>query len=184
MTGTERLPRDERPAPLHLPGGDLVVPAPLAAELAAALEVFVGVVSGVLPPAACRTPRVSRAVVAILSEARKSAAQHRRMQTQQACAAASAPTVTVLTSAQTPSVSSQEITSGAAAAVIGVSEARVRQLAASGAIRGLKGPRDTWLLDFDDCRAYAARRCTRRPGDALNDPPRAEPSGEADRSAA
>lgn len=178
------IPRDERPAPMHLPGGDLVVPGALAAELTAALEVYVGVASGVLPPAACRVPRVGRAVLAILTESRKAAAQHRRVETQRANAAASAPIVTVVASAQIPSASSQEITSGDAAVVVGVSEARVRQLAAAGAIRGRKGPRDTWLLDSADCRAYAARRRMRRPADVREDPPRTEHSGEAGRGAA
>lgn len=54
----------------------------------------------------------------------------------------------------TPSVA--EITTDQAAALLGLTEARIRQLAAAGTIAGRKGERNTWLLDRGSVRAYRA----------------------------
>lgn len=142
----------------------VVVPGPLCAELAAALDLLEAFVRGTPPPTACRAARLSRAALAVRAAAREAAVDHQRQQTRRTVAAASAPMAAVLTSAQllSPSDQGEEITTAQAASLAGVTETRIRQLAGAGTIRGHKGPRAVWLVRLDDVRAYAARRRTRR----------------------
>ena len=157
--------RDARPDPVVLHDG-LVVPGALCAELAAGLLLLEAFLRGAPPPAAARAPRVSRAVLAVRVAAQEAAVTYQRRETQRrAFAATNAPQATVLTAAHvlSPSSPGDEITTARAATIAGVTEARIRQLAGAGTIRGRKTPRDVWLVDLGDVRAYAARR-TRRSG--------------------
>jgi len=153
--------RDRRLAPVPLPDGGLYVPAPLTAELAGALELLRAFIAGTPPPVVCRSPRMSRVAIAVLQASSEAAVLHQRYQSQGPFAAASAPSAAVLTPAIADGSSPQEITSGAAATIAGLSEARIRQLATAGTIQGRKVGRNTWLLDPVSVRAYAARPRTR-----------------------
>ena len=155
--------RDRRLAPVPLPDGGLYVPAPLTAELAGALELLRAFIAGTPPPVVCRAPRMSRVAIAVLQASSEAAVLHQRYQSQPQgpFAAASAPPAAVLTPAKADGSSPQEITSGAAAAIAGLSEARIRQLATAGTIQGRKVGRNTWLLNPVSVRAYAARPRTR-----------------------
>lgn len=154
MTGL----RGDRVQPARL-WDAVVVPGPLCAELAAALDLLEAFVRGTPPPAACRAARLSRAALAVREAAREAAVDHQRQQTRRTIAAASTPAATVLTSASAPAPSNagEEITTEQAASLTGLTEGRIRQLAAAGTIRGRKGSRDVWLLDPADVRAYRER---------------------------
>ncbi|MEV7387194.1 helix-turn-helix domain-containing protein [Streptomyces sp. NPDC091215] len=76
-----------------------------------------------------------------------------------AYAAATVPPVTALAAAQARSQSRpEELTTEQAATILRVTEARIRQLAAAGAIEGRKTSRNVWLLTPESVRAYRARR--------------------------
>lgn len=149
---------DRRPAPIRLHDGSIVVPAVLCGELAAALDLLVEVVRGTPPPAACRPARVPRAVLAVLIAARDGAVEYERQETLRDAVAASRARVAVLPRAQAAASSGQEITTAQAATILGVTEARIRQLAAAGAIGGRKTERAVWLLDPESVRAYRQKR--------------------------
>ncbi|MFC9631410.1 helix-turn-helix domain-containing protein [Streptomyces mirabilis] len=135
----------------------------MTAELAAALDLLAAFVGGTPPPAACRSPRLSRAVVAVRAAARDAAVEYQRQQSRQSFVAASASPVAVLAAPQalSPLGQGEEITTGQAATIAGVTETRIRQLAAAGTIQGRKTPRNVWMVHLDDVRAYAAQRRTR-----------------------
>jgi hypothetical protein len=141
--------------PVVLPdGGGLWVPASLAAELAAALQLLDAFVRGTPPPAVCRAPRLPRSVASVMQAATDAAVRHRRREARSACAAATVPPVPVVASAQTKSISGEEIGTGEAATILRVTEQRVRQLAASGELPGRKGPRDVWLFRREEVRRF------------------------------
>lgn len=148
---------DERPAPVLLHDG-LVVPGELCAELAAALETYAAFLRGTPPPVSCAQPQLSRAALAVLMTARQAAVDHRRRQAQRANAVAYAPPVAVLTPpiAAAPS-SPEEYTTDQAAVFLGVSSARVRQLALSGELPGRKIDRNVWRFNPEDVRAWRDR---------------------------
>lgn len=147
--------RDERPGPVVIHDG-VVIPGALCAELTGALQTLQAFVQGTPPPAACRAPRLSRAVAAVMAATEQAAVDYRRRETQRSAhAAASATAVTVLTPAQTAARSSQEeITTEQVADILGVTASRVRQLAASGQLPGRKTARDVWLFDPETVRGY------------------------------
>lgn len=179
MTGIPSgVGRDGRLAPIVLHDG-IVIPGELCAEVSAALELLEAFVCGTPPPAACRSPRLSRVAIATLVAAREAAVQHRRRETQRAHAAASVAPVAVLAPAQTPALSSQEeLTTEQVAVILGVTTSRVRQLAAAGRVPGRKTARDVWLFDPEAVRAYQGlpRRNTSH---ADPDPERAPSAGAA-----
>lgn len=156
---TAKAPRvpytDHRPAPVVIHDG-LVVPGALAADLVAAIDLLEAYVRGVLPRGARPPGRLSPVAVAVRSAARAAA------QVAAANAVASTPTPKLLAPAQIPSQSSQEITTEQAAAIAGITESRVRQLASAGIIAGRKTDRNVWLLDSSTVRAY--RNGRRRTG--------------------
>lgn len=160
--------RDDRPAPVLLWDGTLVVPGVLSEEVAAALDLLEAFMRGTPPPSACRQVRLPRGVWSVREVARQAAVQFREQQAaHRANAAASAPAATVLTTAQAPSLSDrrQQLTTEQAATLAGVTEARIRQLAAAGVISGRKTSRNTWLLDPESVREFARRRGSRHGDD-------------------
>ncbi|GLW00898.1 hypothetical protein [Streptomyces lavendulae] len=170
---TAKAPRvpytDHRPAPVVIHDG-LVVPGALAADLVAALDLLEAYVRGVLPRGARPPGRLSPVAVAVRSAAR-AAAQVAAQQAQYVAANAAASTVApkLLAPAQIPAQSVPEITTEQAATIAGITESRVRQLAAAGTIAGRKTDRNVWLLDSSDVRAYRnGRRRTGR-GDEERD---------------
>ncbi|MEY2243191.1 helix-turn-helix domain-containing protein [Streptomyces sp. BF23-18] len=180
MTGVSRGgggARDDRPAPVLLWDG-LVVPGVLAEELVAALDLLEAYGLGTVVASRGRPVRLSRGVWAVREVARGAALRFREVQeVQQACAAA---TVAVLTPAQPRSQSRpEELTTEQAATILGVTEARVRQLAAAGDIEGRKAARNTWLLSSESVRAYAHRRSGHHGGTHRNGPQGAAGAGAA-----
>lgn len=157
---------DERPAPVLLPDGGMVVPAPLCAELAGALELLAGFLRGTPPPASCRAPRLSQGVLVVMRASGDAAVAYRRRQTRMAASAA--PTVTVLPPAQPVASSEQMVTTAVAAEVVGVSPEWVRRLAADGVIRAARAPRNTWTVHLEDLRAYRAGHPRRSSTDGSN----------------
>ncbi|MFF6939976.1 hypothetical protein [Streptomyces lavendulae] len=160
-----RAPRapymDNRPAPVVIHDG-LVVPGALAADLVAAIDLLEAYVCGALPRGARPPGRLSPVAVAVRAAARAAAqAAARQADYAAAHAAASRPTPKLLAPAQIPAQSSQEITTEQAATIAGITESRVRQLAAAGIIAGRKTDRNVWLLDSSDVRAYGRRRTGR-----------------------
>lgn len=156
--------RDDRPAPVLLWDG-VVVPGVLAEELVAALDLLEAYERGA-PPRGRRAAGLSRGVWSVREVARQAALQFRAQQEAHAAnAAVSGPVVTVLVPAQAGSQSAAEITTEQAATIAGVSEARVRQLAAAGVIEGRKTSRNVWLLSRASVRAYARRRSGRHGDD-------------------
>ena len=145
------VPRDERPAPTVFHAG-VIVPAELTAELAAALEEYLGM----LPPAR-RGGRLSRPVAAVLKASRESAALWQLQQHQARALAAPTPvTPVVLGAAQLPRESVvEEITTTQAADLTGFSSEWWRRLAVRGAVRARQASRNTWLLSRQDVIAYA-----------------------------
>ncbi|WP_169316750.1 helix-turn-helix domain-containing protein [Actinacidiphila oryziradicis] len=167
MVPAEPPPDDRRPAPVQLWDG-IAVPGVLCEELTAALDLLDAYLRGTPPPASFRRPRLSWAAQAVRVTARDAAVEFRQQQeARRAYAGASAPVVTLLTPAKAPSGSDrrQFMTTEQAATIAGVSEARVRQLAAAGTIDGRKTSRNVWLLDPESVRAYRARRGTRHGND-------------------
>ncbi|GAA3255986.1 hypothetical protein [Streptomyces lavendulae] len=164
---TAKAPRvpytDHRPAPVVIHDG-LVVPGALAADLVAALDLLEAYVRGVLPRGMRPPGRLSPVAVAVRSAAR-AAAQVAAQQAQYVAANAAASTAApkLLAPAQIPAQSLQEITTEQAATIAGITESRIRQLAAAGTIAGRKTDRNVWLLDPSDVRAYRnGRRRTER----------------------
>lgn len=152
-----REQRDNRPAPVLIHDG-MVIPGCLAAELAGALDLLDAYIRGIPPSAAYQGGRLPRAVFAVRLVARDAAVKHHE-QVRRATAVANAARPVVLAPARAPAVSEdQQLTTAQAAALAGITESRVRQLAAAGTIRGVKTSRDVWLLDPRDVRAYAQRR--------------------------
>lgn len=174
--------RDDRPGPVLLWDG-VAVPGALCAELAGALDTLEAFLRGTPPPASCRVPRLSRGVFAVREAARAAAVldvERQERASRLAFAAASAPQVTVLTPAIARRESApEEITTLQAAMLAGVSEARVRQLAAAGTITGRKADRNVWLLDPESVRAYRDRRGSRHGHDDGNGHQRAARQGAA-----
>ncbi|MFE6849116.1 helix-turn-helix domain-containing protein [Streptomyces sp. NPDC057686] len=170
---TAKAPRvpytDHRPAPMVIHGG-FVVPGALAADLVAALDLLEAYVRGVLPRGMRPPGRLPPVAVAVRSAAR-TAAQAAAQQTQYVAANAAASTAApkLLTPAQIPAQSSQEITTEQAATIAGITESRVRQLAAAGIIAGRKTDRNVWRLDPADVRAYRNERRRTRRGDQDRD---------------
>ncbi|MFD5508286.1 excisionase family DNA-binding protein [Streptomyces sp. NPDC127051] len=156
---------DSRPAPIVLWDG-VAVPGILCEELAAAIELLSALVRGVPLPVSRRATRLSPAVVAIGMAARAAAVRNRQsLETTSASGAVASPgEIRVLASAKAGASSGLEITTSEAAVLLGVTESRVRQLAAAGTIRGRKASRDTWLLSASDVRTYRARRTRSRRG--------------------
>ncbi|MEU5633529.1 helix-turn-helix domain-containing protein [Streptomyces rishiriensis] len=147
--------RDDRPAPLLLPGGDLLVPAQVVDHLALALDRLDAYERGAPPPR--RRGGLTREAAGIRQVAVQAAL--RFQDEQEARAAYAAATVTVLTPAQPRSQSRpEELTTEQAATILGVTEARIRQLAAAGAVEGRKAARNIWLISSESVRAYAYRR--------------------------
>jgi len=152
-----------RPAPMVLPGGHgLVVPAELAAELAAALDSLIGMLARPVP-VGCRQPRVTAVILAVRAAARRAATEHEAARHR--AAAWGHPTPVVVVPAQTPASWSQEITTSDAAGLSGLSQERWRQIAASGAVpaRRVAG---RWLLDR---RAVVSREARRNSDDGGHD---------------
>lgn len=148
------LPRDERPAPTVFHAG-VVVPAELTAELASALEEYLG-----LLPAARRGGRLSRPVAAVLKASRESAAMWQLQQHRARAALADQTAVTpvVLGSAQLPRVSVvEELTTAQAADIAGFTPEWWRRLAVRGTVRARQVDRRTWLLSKADVVGYATR---------------------------
>lgn len=146
------VPRDERPAPTVFHAG-VIVPAELCAELASALEEYVGM----LPPAR-RAGRLSRPVAGVLRASREAAAvwqlqQHRE---RAAWAAPTVPAVAVLGCAQLNGESvAEELTTAQAADIAGYSPEWWRRLAVRGTVRARQVERRTWLLSKADVVGYA-----------------------------
>ncbi|WP_327069259.1 helix-turn-helix domain-containing protein [Kitasatospora sp. NBC_01302] len=162
MTAPAQPPaRDDRPAPTVFHSG-IIVPAELCAELAGALDLLAAYLRGTPPPASCRAPRLSRAAQGVLQAARDAAVLHRRRET--ARAALATPTPPVLPPAQPPAASTQMVTTAVAAEAVGVSPEWIRRAAAEGRIRAEQAPRNTWLVDLDDVRAWRAGRTRRSHG--------------------
>lgn len=144
-----------RPLPTVIHDG-LVVPGDRCGELAAALDLLEAFVNGTAPPASVRAPRMSRTAEMIRTAARDAAVEHRQQLNRQA--AANAQTPSFLSPAQTAPLSAEEmVTTEQAATVTGLTEQRIRQLAADGTIRGTKSDRNVWHLDRASVEAYRTR---------------------------
>ncbi|MET7781507.1 helix-turn-helix domain-containing protein [Streptomyces mirabilis] len=145
----------DRPAPLLLPGGDVVVPAAVVEELGAALDRLEAYERGTPPPR--RKGGLTRGAAGVRQVAWVAALEFRaHLAERAACAAVTAP---VLVPAQPTSKSRpEELTTEQAATILGVTEARIRQLAAAGAVEGRKAARNTWLISSESVRAYRDRR--------------------------
>lgn len=172
--------RDERPAPIVLHDG-IVVPGVLCAELAAALEEYVGLLRGAPLPAARRGTTLSRPVVAVLLASRDAAARHQAQQhALRAWAAPTAGTPVVLGTAQLAEESGAQelITTSEAAELAGFSPEWWRRLAVRGTVRGRQVERRTWLLNRQDVIAYVHRADQETPR-GHSDPHPARPARQA-----
>lgn len=149
-------PHTRRPAPVLLPGGDLVVPAELTAELAGALSLLAGYLGGAVPPASASLRRLTGAVAELGDAAREAAIEYRR---QVARRALPGETPIVVSPGQLPPVSAEQmIATDTAADIARVSRQRIRDLVRQGRIRGRRTARNAWVVDLGDVRAYAAER--------------------------
>lgn len=146
---------------MPLPDGGMVVPAAYSAELAAALELLDAFLRGTPPPGSVTAPRMTGRMREVQAVAQEAALRHRQQENRRGWAAPTAPHVPVLPPAQPVASSDGEmVTTEQAAVLTGFSAEWVRRLAASGVVRGRKGPRNTWEVDLEDVRAYRAGRPT------------------------
>ncbi|MFF7158123.1 helix-turn-helix domain-containing protein [Streptomyces sp. NPDC008139] len=133
----------------------IVVPGELCADLVGLMDLLTAFISGAPPPASVRQARMPPWVRALRITARDAADDYMRRQSRTvAFARDSRPAPAVLASAIARTPSPEEITTEQAATLTGLTEGRIRQLAAAGLIEGRKGPRNTWLLNRSSVRAY------------------------------
>lgn len=149
----------ERPAPMLLPGGDLVVPAEDLAELLAVLRSHVDLCRGVARPSAAPRPVLTPAVRAIAGEVERGAVAHQRARHR---ASADGRTAAGVPHAEAAGWSWSGMREGwsvaRAAGFLGVSERHVRRLLEQGQVQGRKAERDTWLIDEVSIRTYEQTR--------------------------
>ncbi|MGH3220232.1 MAG: hypothetical protein ACRDPY_16270 [Streptosporangiaceae bacterium] len=116
----------DRPEPTVLPGGDVIVPGSDAALLLGVLRLYEGECRGVRRPAASARPRMLPELRSLLVAAEVAA---RRDAARRAVAVV------------------REVPVAHAAVMLRVTPGRVRQLLASGALAGRRGPGRMWLVD-------------------------------------
>ena len=162
----------ERPGPVILPGGDLVIPGD---------PEVLGVLVLALRSFRTSSPRIRAAAGSQLAAAQEALVRsHVRAAAARpapAGAARAAPTAAVPGPAQAPpSSGASTITTAGAEDLTGLSAERWRQLAASGAIPGCQTHRKVWLLDRAAVIAYSERR-RQRGASASKAPGRLEGEG-------
>jgi excisionase family DNA binding protein len=145
-----------------LPSGDMWVPGALAGQLAAVLRASAEVLSGRPVPASCRSVRPSRdllrlADVAAAAAREREAAKHRAAALAAISAEPSPDARALLPSTQVEG-SSVTVTVAEAADRLNLSAERVRQLAASGQIKGQRTARRVWYLELASVAAYRPQR--------------------------
>lgn len=168
---------DKRPGPMVIHDG-IVIPAALCRDVGAALDLLEALLRGTPPPLTSKAPRMSPAAAAVRMAAWQSAVAFSEQQSL-ACAAESARQPVVLAPAIAGGVSASEITTAEAAGLLGVTEARVRQLAAAGAIAGRKAERNVWQLSRDSVTSYRGGTRYGNRHDDRTGPHRADHAGAA-----
>jgi hypothetical protein len=164
--------------PVVLPGGGLFVPAEAAGILAAAVSAWV---RGRAPSPTRTLIRIGEAAADAARE--HEAARHRAAAEAAAFADESRMRIKLLSIAQAAAPSDPAtVNVKQAAEILGLTEARIRQLATAGTIRGVRGSRRVWTLERSSVDRLKARRrrTTREAARPAGAPGTAEPV-ESDR---
>ena len=160
-------------AAVLLPGGDVVVPAAMLAELLVPLRAHHDACRGVTAPPASVQPRWSPTLHHLTEVASLGAIAYRkRVRATHATSAIVAQSPSVTLSALSPRRGGTDgegaISVARAAEILGVSRQFVRVLAASGGLaarkrrcrrNGQSAARMQWEIDVDSCHAYLQTRC-------------------------
>jgi hypothetical protein len=140
--------------PVVLPGGGLFIPAESAGILAAAVSAWV---RGRAPSPTRTMIRIGEAAADAARE--HEAARHRAAAEAAAFADESRMRIKLLSIAQATAPSDPAtVNVKQAAEILGLTEARIRQLATAGTIRGVRGSRRVWILERSSVERYRTRR--------------------------